>query len=127
MSDNMNAMPTPETDAAVAEMKAALLSGCSKADFGVEVIKLQRLCRKLERERDVARLAVAGRDVISLRLLDSLRGNECYALRLGHTRGRWLAELEFGRGGRTMRGAGATSAGDAVRSLERAMWPREGR
>lgn len=61
------------------------------------------------------------------RLLDSLAGNEGYALRLGRTRGRWLAELEFGRGGRSMRGAGATSVPDALRSLERAMWPRERR
>ena len=45
--------PTPETTAVLKAMMDALQSGCSKTDFGVHVIALQRLCKKMESDRDM--------------------------------------------------------------------------
>lgn len=48
----MNENPTPETEAVAKAMTADMKKGCSTADFGVHVIAIIRLCKKLERERD---------------------------------------------------------------------------
>lgn len=49
---------TPETTAVLKAMRDALQSGCSKLDFGVHVIALQRLCKSLEIERNTLRSAL---------------------------------------------------------------------